>query len=92
MRLKIALDTVLLVGRLVGLPAVLALVLAPSIQAEEPPSKPLPTVPDDHPVRLDRTGIRWVLPYERTQATARKTNHPMLIKAVAFGTTKSGCW
>jgi hypothetical protein len=79
--------------------AVLVLVgaaIVPSIQAEDtaPEASPeaLPTVPPDHPVRLDRTGIRWVLPYERTQATARKTKHPMLIKAVAFGTTKSGCW
>lgn len=72
--------------------AVLNLVFTPLIRAEDPPPKALPTVPDDHPVRLDRTGIAWVLPYERALATARKTNHPMLIKAVAFGTTKNGCW
>ena len=53
---------------------------------------PLPTVPDDHPVRLDRTGIDWVLPFERASAISRKSGHPLLIKAVAFGTTKSGCW
>jgi len=104
MRLKTALNAT----PNAALAALLALTLAPSIRAEEsppqappqlPPGAPaqaaketLPTVADDHPVRLDRTGIRWVLPYERAQATARKTKHPMLIKAVAFGTTKSGCW
>ena len=66
------------------------LALAPwTAHAEE---DPLPTVPDDHPVHLDRTGVRWVLPFERAHATAKERGHPLLIKAVAFGTTKSGCW
>ena len=76
--------------------ALVAATVTPTLRAEDSPSEApketIPTVADDHPVRLDRTGIRWVLPFERAQATARKTKHPMLIKAVAFGTTKSGCW
>ena len=52
----------------------------------------LPPVPDDHPVHLDRTGIDWVLPFERARAISRETGRPLLIKAVAFGTTRSGCW
>jgi hypothetical protein len=50
------------------------------------------TLPTDHPVQLDRTGIAWVLPFELAQSRSNETGHPLLIKAVAFGTTVTGCW
>ncbi len=72
-----------------------ALLLPAVVRAEdttETEAPALPSVADDHPVYLDRTGIEWVLPFERAQAAAKASGHPLLIKAVAFGTTKSGCW
>lgn len=51
-----------------------------------------PSVPEDHPVHLDRTGIEWVLPFSAAQKQAEISGRPLLLKAVAFGTTKEGCW
>ena len=47
---------------------------------------------DDHPVHLDRTGIDWVLPFAAARDASQRSGHPILLKAVAFGTTKEGCW
>ena len=49
-------------------------------------------VPEDHPVHLDRTGIEWVLPFEAAEARSKRLGRPILMKAVAFGTTRAGCW
>jgi hypothetical protein len=45
-----------------------------------------------HPVRFDRTGIEWALPFEAARERARAERRLLLVKPVAFGTTKSGCW
>lgn len=63
-----------------------SLLLASGAAAQEP------AVGEDHPVHLDRTGIEWVLPFEAAQAKSRSLGLPLLTKAVAFGTTKEGCW
>ena len=47
---------------------------------------------DDHPVTLDRTGIEWAIPFASALDRARAQERLLLIKPVAFGTTKSGCW
>ncbi len=72
--------------------ALVAVAAGAALADDEAPAAEHPTVAEDHPVHLDRTGIRWVLPFERAQAVAKERGHPLLIKAVAFGTTKSGCW
>lgn len=52
----------------------------------------LPQEGDPHPVSYDRTGIEWALPFEAARERARAEQRLLLIKPVAFGTTKSGCW
>lgn len=47
---------------------------------------------DPHPVSYDRTGIEWALPFESAMTRAREQQRLLLIKPVAFGTTRSGCW
>ena len=46
----------------------------------------------EHPVRLDRTGIVWALPFENARKRALQENRLLAIKPVAFGTTATGCW
>jgi hypothetical protein len=48
--------------------------------------------PADHPVRLDRTGIRWEIPFEAARTRAANEQRLLVIKPVAFGTTPEGCW
>ncbi|MFT4514088.1 MAG: hypothetical protein ACI89X_001422 [Planctomycetota bacterium] len=50
------------------------------------------SVPDDHPVRFDRTGIAWQLPFTKAAELAETSKHLLVIKPVAFGTTEEGCW
>lgn len=40
----------------------------------------------------DRTGIDWVYPFEKARAKAAEEKRLLLIKPVAFGTSKDGCW
>ena len=40
----------------------------------------------------DRTGTQWVLPFSAALAKAKKENRPLLIKAIAFGTSPDGGW
>ena len=47
---------------------------------------------DDHPLVKDRTGMKWVLPFTKAQATAREQGRLLLIKPVAFGTSPDGGW
>jgi hypothetical protein len=47
---------------------------------------------DPHPVRHDRTGIAWQVPFEAARALALESKRLLAIKPVAFGTTPSGCW
>lgn len=70
---------------------ILALILAPltsPLIAQDAPA----SLPNDHPVHLDRTGIEWVLPFAAAKQASEDSGRPLLLKAVAFGTTKEGCW
>jgi hypothetical protein len=44
------------------------------------------------PLLHDRTGIHWVVPFDKAVARAKETRRLLLIKPIAFGTTKKGCW
>ncbi len=48
--------------------------------------------PAKHPLTKDRTGIRWVLPFDEANAAAAKHGRLLMIKPVAFGTKPNGCW
>ncbi len=50
------------------------------------------SIPDDHPVRFDRTGIKWHIPFENARQAAADSGRLLAIKPVAFGTTANGCW
>ena len=45
-----------------------------------------------HPKCHDHTGIRWVLPFKKALAHAKKTKRLLMIKPVAFGTDAAGGW
>jgi hypothetical protein len=47
---------------------------------------------DDHPLVRDRTGVRWRYPFAEARGVAAETHRLLMIKPVAFGTTKDGCW
>ena len=57
----------------------LALVLPAFAQAQ--PSK-----------NLDKTGLRWVVPFEDALAKAKAQKRLLVIKPVAFGTSPDGGW
>jgi hypothetical protein len=40
----------------------------------------------------DRTGIDWVLPFPAAQKKAKDGQRLLLIKPIAFGTSKDGGW
>ena len=40
----------------------------------------------------DHTGIRWVLPFTAAKAKAHEEQRLLLIKPIAFGTSKDGGW
>ena len=48
--------------------------------------------PKAHPLTKDKTGIRWVLPFRDARAKAENEKRLLLIKPVAFGTTRDGGW
>ena len=45
-----------------------------------------------NPLKLDKTGMRWVMPFAKARALATKQNRVLMIKPVAFGTEASGGW
>ena len=45
-----------------------------------------------HPLKLDRTGIEWQLPFETAVEHSRKRERLLMIKPVAFGTDRKGGW
>ena len=51
-----------------------------------------PAVQDGHPLSKDKTGLLWVLPFERAREQAKAHKRVLLIKPVAFGTTPDGGW
>ena len=46
----------------------------------------------DDTLALDRTGIRWVAPFAKAKEKSEKEQRLLLLKPIAFGTEKSGCW
>ena len=65
------------------------------------PQQPVPQQPvpeqlqrpgSNHPLSKDATGIRWALPFTAARAAAEKRKRLLLIKPVAFGTTRDGGW
>ena len=46
----------------------------------------------DHPLNMDRTGMKWVLPFSSAQKQASTEKRLLLIKPVAFGTSRDGGW
>jgi hypothetical protein len=63
------------------------LLFGASILAQEQPH-----APRVHPLLLDRTGIRWVVPFDTARAEARERQRLLLIKPIAFGSNREGCW
>ncbi len=47
---------------------------------------------DDHPLAKDRTGLSWVLPFKAALEKASASERLLLVKPVAFGTTRDGGW
>jgi len=41
---------------------------------------------------LDKTGVRWVAPFEKALETAKTQKRLLMIKPVAFGTAPDGGW
>ena len=41
---------------------------------------------------LDKTGIRWELPFDKALAKAKAEKRLLLIKPIAFGTSADGGW
>lgn len=44
------------------------------------------------PACLDRTGIRWTLPFKEALVRAKAEHRLLMIKPIAFGTTPDGGW
>ena len=40
----------------------------------------------------DQTGLDWVLPFKQALAKARKQKRLLVIKPIAFGTSRDGGW
>lgn len=47
---------------------------------------------EDDGLVLDQTGIRWYRPFADALAAAEATDRLLLIKPIAFGTNRAGCW
>ncbi len=45
-----------------------------------------------NPLQLDKTGMRWVLPFTRARKVAAERKRLLMIKPVAFGTSPDGAW
>ena len=53
----------------------------------------LPAFSQEQPSKnLDRTGVRWVVPFEDALAQAKAQKRLLVIKPVAFGTSPDGGW
>ena len=42
--------------------------------------------------KVDRTGIRWKLPFKTAHVAAKESGRLLLIKPIAFGTGPDGRW
>ena len=50
------------------------------------------TPAQDNPIRKDKTGMRWALPFAKARQRSETEGRLLLIKPVAFGTSKDGGW
>ena len=41
---------------------------------------------------LDKTGVKWVTPFEKALEQAKQEKRLLMIKPVAFGTSSDGGW
>lgn len=46
----------------------------------------------EHALSKDKTGMKWVLPFTSARKASTKNTRLLLIKPVAFGTSKDGGW
>ena len=46
----------------------------------------------EKPVCKDKTGVAWVLPFTSARGKSTDLSRLLLIKPIAFGTTKDGGW
>ncbi len=46
----------------------------------------------NHPLDKDKTGLNWVMPFEKAEAKAVANKRLLMIKPVAFGTSPDGGW
>jgi hypothetical protein len=73
----------------------LSLSLGLSLAAQEAPraeSVEQDRTSADNPLQLDKTGMRWVLPFTQARQTAAENKRLLMIKPVAFGTSPDGAW
>ncbi|MHC4958459.1 MAG: hypothetical protein ACYTGN_08780 [Planctomycetota bacterium] len=45
-----------------------------------------------NPLVLDKTGLKWVVPFKVAEKKAQEDARLLLIKPVAFGTSSDGGW
>ncbi len=46
----------------------------------------------DHVLDKDKTGMRWVYPFNKARLKAKNDKRILLVKPVAFGTDRAGGW
>jgi hypothetical protein len=54
-------------------------------------SAPAPQAATCQPM-ADQTGIEWTFPFERALERAKRENRILMVKPIAFGTTRDGNW
>lgn len=54
-------------------------------------AEPAAPAPPSHSV-TDRTGIEWSFPFESALEKARRESRILMVKPIAFGTTRDGGW
>jgi hypothetical protein len=71
--------------------AVLAPLAPLAVLAGDEP-KPARQVPPGRQPRPDPLSIQWVRPFQQALDAAEARGRLLLIKPIAFGTTRDGCW
>ncbi len=49
-------------------------------------------VREDIALSKDKTGMKWVAPFDDATAKAKKDQRILMVKPIAFGTDNKGCW
>ncbi len=49
-------------------------------------------VQEEKPTCKDKTGVAWVHPFTEARKKAKETGRLLMIKPIAFGTSKDGGW